>query len=83
MRHINFFSGRPKWCALGGGQKVYVETVCALFPSPNYGHSHSESLFNAIISKRKSNVKTKRGNVLIVIETPWKSLLILVLGVQN
>ena len=33
MRHINFFSGCPKWRVLGGGQKVYVEKVYVLFPS--------------------------------------------------
>ena len=29
------FSGGPKWGVLGGGQKVYVEKVCALFRSPS------------------------------------------------
>ena len=28
------FSGGPKWGVLGGGQKVYVEKVYVLFPSP-------------------------------------------------
>ena len=31
------FSGGPKWGLLGGGQKVYVEKVCVLFPSPKSG----------------------------------------------
>ena len=34
MRHINFFSGGPKWGVLGGGQKVYVEKAHVLFRSP-------------------------------------------------
>ena len=34
MRHIHFFSGGSKWGVLGGGQKVYVEKVYVLFPSP-------------------------------------------------
>ena len=33
MRHINFFSGGPKWGVLGGGPKVCVEKVYVLFPS--------------------------------------------------
>ena len=37
-RHINFFlGGPPKWGVLGGGQKVYVEKVYALFLSINCG----------------------------------------------
>ena len=28
------FSGVPQWDVLGGGQKVYVEKVYVLFPSP-------------------------------------------------
>ena len=34
MRHINFFLWGPKWGVWGGGQKVYVEKVYVLFPSP-------------------------------------------------
>ena len=29
------FSGGPNWGVSGGGQKVYVEKVYVLFPSPN------------------------------------------------
>ena len=36
MRHINFFSGGPKWGVWGGGQKVYVEKVYVLFRSPSH-----------------------------------------------
>ena len=39
MRHINIFSGGPKWGVSGGGQKVYVERVSVLFLSLNGGSS--------------------------------------------
>ena len=31
MRHINFFSGDPKWGVLGGGQKVMLKEFMCFF----------------------------------------------------
>ena len=53
MRHINFFSGGRGLGALGGGQKVGVETVYVLFPSPmNHGQPLDDRQITHLICVR-------------------------------
>ena len=69
---LKLSSGGPKWGALGGGQKVYVEKVYVLFRSPTnlrWGRNYfcegqkvpQSSKPQKIQKQRKSNEKITLG----------------------